>query len=154
MTNYQQQLAKNTSVYGLLSADTSNQVAQVLDENQRQPEPQDVEVYGLIGFDVKNEQFVVLSIKQKSGSEQTGKDLSAKQLSVREREVLQLVAWGSSNAQIAQKLVISQNTVKVHIRNIFEKLQVQCRTEAAMIAVRRGWVKVMGARETEVQLAN
>ncbi len=59
-------------------------------------------------------------------------------LSRRECEILQLVAQGCSNLQIGRHLFISPNTVKVHMRNIFEKMQVRCRTEAAMVAVERG----------------
>lgn len=61
-------------------------------------------------------------------------------LSGREWEVLRLVAEEYSNAQIAQTLVISQNTVKVHLRNIFEKLNVQTRLGAVMLALRQGWL--------------
>jgi two-component system NarL family response regulator len=65
--------------------------------------------------------------------EQSG---NAPRLSDRELEVLQLVARGLSNKEIATELVIAENTVKNHVRNILEKLQLRSRMEAAMYAVR------------------
>jgi len=66
----------------------------------------------------------------------------ATELSEREREILELVATGASNKQIAQKLFISTNTVKVHLRNIFAKIGAASRTEATLYAIRSGLVQV------------
>jgi len=52
------------------------------------------------------------------------------ELSDREREVLELLARGMPNSQIAHKLVLSPKTVRNHVSNIFTKLQVNGRTEA------------------------
>lgn len=68
------------------------------------------------------------------------------ELSDREIEILKLVATGASNKEIAYKLSISPNTVKVHLKNIFAKIGVMSRTEAAMYAVKKGWVESIGDR--------
>jgi len=61
-------------------------------------------------------------------------------LSAREHEVLRLIVDGLSNQEIAERLVVSLDTVKTHVRHIFEKLAVNDRTQAALKAVRAGWV--------------
>ncbi len=63
-------------------------------------------------------------------------------LSPREIEVLELVAAGRTNKEIAVKLDISNQTVKNHISSILRKLAVNDRTQAVVFAMRRGWIKV------------
>jgi DNA-binding NarL/FixJ family response regulator len=63
-------------------------------------------------------------------------------LTAREIDVLRLVAEGNRNRDIAERLFISEETVKVHIRHIMEKLGASDRTEAIAIAVRRGIVQL------------
>ena len=74
-------------------------------------------------------------------------------LSEREKEILQLVATGVTNREVAFRLDISINTVKVHLRNIFTKLGAESRTEATMIAVQEGWVRVEGTPGAETEEA-
>jgi DNA-binding NarL/FixJ family response regulator len=64
------------------------------------------------------------------------------QLSEREREVLGLLASGLSNADIAQTLFLSEGTVKNYVSIIFSKLDVADRTQAALLAIRAGLVKL------------
>ncbi|WP_322800207.1 response regulator transcription factor [Thermoflexus sp.] len=63
-------------------------------------------------------------------------------LSPREREILQYVALGYSNKAIAERLGISQQTVKNHMTAILRKLDLSDRTQAAILAIRRGWVRL------------
>jgi len=71
--------------------------------------------------------------------ERTEKILS--ELSLREKEVLQLIADGKSNKEIAAKLYISETTVKAHLRSILEKLHVRNRAQAAAMAMAKGLLK-------------
>jgi len=63
-------------------------------------------------------------------------------LTEREKEVLTLIAQGESNRSIARKLFISEKTVKNHITNIFRKLKVEDRTQAAIYAIKKGLVEL------------
>lgn len=58
----------------------------------------------------------------------------------REREVLQLLVHGATNRDIAERLQITENTVKVHLRNILDKLQLRNRQQAAAFAISSGLV--------------
>ena len=64
--------------------------------------------------------------------------LASRQLSAREVAVLQLVARGMSNKEIGAKLFVSEATIKFHLKNIYAKLGASDRTEAALMASRKG----------------
>jgi DNA-binding NarL/FixJ family response regulator len=82
------------------------------------------------------DEFAVLVRRHEGPAEGTGA------LSRRELEVLTLVAQGLNNRAIGEALFISENTVKNHIRNIHEKLQVHSRMEAVVRAVREGVLEI------------
>lgn len=63
-------------------------------------------------------------------------------LTKRECQVLQLLSEGQSNRKIAETLVISEKTVKNHVSNILQKMNVNDRTQAVVTAIRNGWVEV------------
>jgi DNA-binding NarL/FixJ family response regulator len=63
-------------------------------------------------------------------------------LSARERQVLELVAKGLINKEIAAVLMVSEDTVKTHLKRIYAKLDVTDRTEAALVAVQRGILRI------------
>jgi NarL family two-component system response regulator LiaR len=62
-------------------------------------------------------------------------------LTERERQILTLIGHGRSNREIADELVLAEKTVKTHITNIFSKLHVRERTQAALMAMRSGLVE-------------
>ena len=63
-------------------------------------------------------------------------------LSVRELDVLRAVSQGQANKIIASELGISENTVKNHVKSILSKLDASDRTDAAIIAIRRGYIEM------------
>jgi DNA-binding NarL/FixJ family response regulator len=69
-------------------------------------------------------------------------ELPVPKLTDREMQVLKLVARGMNNRDIAKELFISDNTVKNHVRNILEKLQIHSRMEAVMVAVREKLIEL------------
>ena len=69
----------------------------------------------------------------------TGRD-GQEILTQREREILQLLADGMSNADVAQRLYISPETVKSHVRHILAKLEAETRTQAVAIALREAMI--------------
>lgn len=64
------------------------------------------------------------------------------ELSIREQEVLSLMAQGMSNRKIAQTLYISEKTVKNHVSNILKKLSVADRTQAVIESLKMGLVRL------------
>jgi two-component system response regulator DegU len=64
-------------------------------------------------------------------------------LTKRECQVLQLLADGKSNRAVAETLYISEKTVKNHVSNILQKMNVNDRTQAVVTAIKKGWVEVV-----------
>src|SRR5713101_670951 len=73
---------------------------------------------------------------------QLAEHLSDEDLTAREIEVLNQIAGGNRNRDIAEKLFISEETVKVHVKHIMEKLGASDRTQAVAIGVRRGIIEL------------
>jgi DNA-binding CsgD family transcriptional regulator len=138
LPHYQQLATRQTSLQELLSASDTWPIGPMISDDLKRDYPS-LTLLGVVGFDINKERFVLLRMERNEEEIWTDKRLSG-----REEEILQLVIAGKTNQQIAWRLSISENTVKVHLRHIFEKLRVQSRTEAAMYAVRQGWVSVTG----------
>ena len=63
-------------------------------------------------------------------------------LTAREIDILQLIAQGNANKMIADRLSVSEDTVKAHVRNILSKLSANDRTHAVTIGVKRGFIEL------------
>ena len=97
------------------------------------------------GFDIAE-----LQIQARRPDQKTGLDT----LTAREREVLQLIAEGHTNQQIADELVVSVKTVEAHKAHIMDKLKAKSRTDLIRYALKRGIVKLESVDEAEQSLAN
>lgn len=75
-------------------------------------------------------------------AQQLADRVSRAQLSVRETQILQLIARGMRNREIGEKLFISENTVRNHILNLLQKLGTTHRTEAVALAIQQGLVRL------------
>jgi two-component system NarL family response regulator len=73
---------------------------------------------------------------------QLAKRVAARQLTIRETDVLRAIVAGKNNKEIAVQLNISESTVKVHVTHMLEKLQVTGRTAAISVALKRGLVQM------------
>ena len=71
----------------------------------------------------------------------TSSDKSVQTLTSREKEVLQLAAKGANNKEIAEKLILSEVTVKSHMNSIFKKLKVTNRTQAVLLAIQMNLIE-------------
>lgn len=81
------------------------------------------------------------SVRQKEVQEDTIQHVPLELLTSKEKEVLQMVAKGESNKQIADKMFVKEVTVKTHLNSIFKKLKVANRTQAVLLAMQTDLIK-------------
>jgi DNA-binding NarL/FixJ family response regulator len=84
---------------------------------------------------------IMLRSQETKGSANSGAT-GLNPLTMRESEVLEAIAFGCPNREVASTLSISEHTVRAHINNILKKLRVNDRTQAVVAALRYGWIKV------------
>ncbi|MGD8902892.1 MAG: response regulator transcription factor [Anaerolineae bacterium] len=87
-------------------------------------------------------EWLLAQFEQVEGAEADSLGALLVPLSPREMEILQHIAQGKSNKEIAYDLGISRQTVKNHMTSILRKLAVNDRTQAAIYALRRGWIRL------------
>lgn len=114
---------------GYLLKDTSREaLINAIEEVHAGKTPLDSKVAGKL--------FHQLSKQAMPGATTLGQDLTD-----REKEILKLISHGMTNAEISQTLFLSEGTVRNYVSNILEKLEVEDRTQAAVLALRYGLVE-------------
>ena len=71
---------------------------------------------------------------------------AAKRLTSRESEIVRCVAMGMRNSEVAERLAVSENTVKTHLSNVFQKLEIRDRLELTHYAIRTGLIGIQDPR--------
>lgn len=89
--------------------------------------------------------WLINQFEQTQVNDADGAEFAFQPLSTREMEILTCITRGKSNKEIAQQLGISRQTVKNHMTSILRKLAVNDRTQAAVYALRRGWIRLQDA---------
>ncbi len=97
----------------------------------------------LHGESMLNKELVMRLLQHLASETPHPEELSPKRLSPREREVLQLLTLGQTNREIAQNLIVSVSTVKIHVEHILAKLSVSDRTQAAVRAIELGLIHTL-----------
>lgn len=127
------------SVEYLLDALKAGAVGYVLKDISQQEFIESVRVV-LQGESLMNKDIVVQLLKRLSNDMPRPEESVTNPLSTREREVLQLLTQGQTNREIAENLVVSVSTIKVHVEHILAKLGVSDRTQAAVRAIELGLI--------------
>jgi DNA-binding NarL/FixJ family response regulator len=92
--------------------------------------------------EVVYEQRILLELVQRQSTVAPDRPRRATAVSERELEVLAVLATGASSSEAADRLCISLNTVRTHLKNIMVKLEARSKLEAVMIAIRAGWIEL------------
>jgi DNA-binding NarL/FixJ family response regulator len=101
-------------------------------------------VYGVLqGESMLSKELVIRVLQRWASQAPHQEQLLPGLLSPREREVLQLLAQGQTNREIARKLIVSVSTVKIHVEHILAKLNVSDRTQAAVRAIELGLLPII-----------
>lgn len=90
--------------------------------------------------------WLINQFEQMQVTDAEGSEFAFQPLSTREMEILTCITRGKSNKEVALQLGISRQTVKNHMTSILRKLAVNDRTQAAVYALRRGWIRLQDAR--------